>query len=81
MPETVTDEPTGPDAGERLLMTGAAGAAGEVIETLSKVAVARGGLLVAQLSPLTASPTYTFCAMLIVWVVPICTQLTPSDDE
>jgi hypothetical protein len=28
----------------------------------------------------TAKPTYTFCAMLIVWLVPTCVQFTPSKD-
>jgi len=45
-----------------------------LIETLSKVAVAR-----AEALPLfTANPTYTFCAMLMVWLVPRCVQFTPS---
>jgi len=49
-------------------------ATGVVTETLSKVAVAR-----AEALPLfTAKPTYTFCAMVIVWLVPRCVQFTPS---
>ena len=45
-------------------------------DTLSKVAVAR-----AELLPLfTAKPAYTVCAMLIVWLLPNCTQFTPSLD-
>jgi hypothetical protein len=53
-----------------------AGGGGVLSDTLSKVAVAG-----AELPPLfTANPTYTFCAMLIVWLVPSCTQFTPSDD-
>jgi hypothetical protein len=53
-----------------------AGAGGVLSETLSKVAVAR-----AELLPLfTANPTYTVCAMLIVWLVPNCVQVTPSND-
>jgi hypothetical protein len=49
---------------------------GVLSDTLSKVAVAR-----AELLPLfTANPTYTFGAMLIVWLVPSCTQFTPSDE-
>jgi uncharacterized protein with PQ loop repeat len=49
---------------------------GALIETLSKVAVAR-----AEALPLfTANPTYTFCAMLIVWLVPRWVQFTPSAD-
>jgi hypothetical protein len=52
------------------------GAEDVLSDTLSKVAVAR-----AELLPLfTANPTYTFCAMLIVWLVPSCVQFTPSDD-
>ena len=54
-------------------MTGA-GAAAEFTRTLSKVAVASTELLLA----LTAKPMYTFCAMLMVWVVPTCTQFNPS---
>jgi hypothetical protein len=46
-------------------MTGA-GVPDELIETLSKVAVARVELLF----PLTARPMYTPWAMVIVWVVP-----------
>lgn len=53
-----------------------AGRGGVVIETLSKVAVAR-----AEVLPLLATrPMYTFCAMGIVWLVPICTQFTPSGE-
>jgi hypothetical protein len=60
---------------ETLVITGA-GAAAEFTDTLSNVAVVN-----AVVSPLvTARPIYTLCAMLIVWVVPTCTQFTPSDD-
>jgi hypothetical protein len=53
-----------------------AGGGGVLSDTLSKVAVAG-----AEPLPLfTANPTYTFCAMLIVWLVPSCTQFTPSGD-
>lgn len=53
-----------------------AGGGGVVIETLSKAAVAR-----AEVLPLLATrPMYTFCAMGIVWLVPICTQFTPSGE-
>jgi hypothetical protein len=52
------------------------GATGMLIETLSKTAVAK-----AEALPLfTANPTYTFCAMLIVWLVPRWVQFTPSAD-
>jgi hypothetical protein len=61
--------------GETLVMTGA-GDPDELIETLSKVAVARVELLF----PLTAKPMYTPWAMLTVWVVPTCTQFTPSGE-
>ena len=67
--------PITPFVAETLLITGA-GAEAELTETLSKVAVARAVVL-----PLvTANPTYTVCPMLIVWLVPNCTQFTPSDD-
>ena len=52
------------------------GATVVLTDTLSKVAVAW-----AEVLPLfTARPTYTFCAMLIVWLVPRCVQLTPSGE-
>jgi hypothetical protein len=51
-----------------------AGADGVLSDTLSKVAVAS-----AELLPLfTANPTYTFCPMLIVWLLPSAVQFTPS---
>ena len=52
------------------------GGPGVVMDTLSKVAVANTEVL----RLLTASPTYTFCAMLTVWLAPPCTQFTPSLD-
>jgi hypothetical protein len=54
-------------------MTGA-GAAAELTDTLSNVAVAKEAVV----RLLTASPTYTFAAMVTVWLVPNCTQFTPS---
>jgi hypothetical protein len=54
-------------------MTGAGAAAVET-DTLSNVAVSRTELLLA----LTAKPMYTFCAMVMVWGVPTCVQITPS---
>jgi hypothetical protein len=49
---------------------------GVLSDTLSKVAVAKD-----ELVPLfTAKPTYTVCAMLIVWLAPNGTQFTPSVD-
>ncbi len=50
--------------------------ADEMTDTLSKVAVARADVL--QL--LTASPMYTFCTMLTVWLAPNCPQFTPSSE-
>jgi hypothetical protein len=51
-----------------------AGLGSELTDTLSNVAVAKLEVL-----PLvTAKPTYTFCAILIVWLVPNCVQFTPS---
>jgi len=52
----------------------AGGATGALTDTLSKLAVASEEVL----RLLTARPTYTFCAMLTVWLVPNCTQFTPS---
>jgi hypothetical protein len=49
------------------------GGPGEVRDTLSKVAVAKEAVV----RLLTASPMYTLTAMLAVWLVPNCTQLTP----
>jgi hypothetical protein len=75
VPVITTWLPIDPVVAETLVIIGA-GAAAELIETLSKVAVAW-----AELLPLfTANPTYTFCPMLIVWLVPSCIQFTPSDD-
>ena len=51
-------------------------AATVVPETLSKLAVANEELL----RLLSTNPTYTFGAMLTVWLVPSCTQFTPSVD-
>jgi hypothetical protein len=47
-----------------------------VSETLSNVAVAKEAVV----RLLTAKPTYTFAAMLTVWLVPNCAQFTPSAD-
>jgi hypothetical protein len=52
----------------------AAGGGGVVTETLSKVALPRTPAV-----PLsTARPTYTVCPMVIVWLLAICVQFTPS---
>jgi len=50
------------------------GATAVVIKTLSKVAVASAEVL----RLLTASPTYTFGAIVTVWLAPNCSQVTPS---
>jgi hypothetical protein len=50
--------------------------AAELTDTLSNVAVAKEAVV----RLLTASPTYTFAAMLTVWLVPNGTQFTPSAD-
>jgi len=57
------------------VITGA-GEAPELTDTLSNVAVASEDVV----RLLTANPTYTLCAMLTVWLVPNCTQFTPSLD-
>ncbi len=45
-------------------------------DTLSKLAVTSEEVL----RLLAARPTYTFCAMLTVWLVPNCTQFKPSEE-
>ncbi len=52
------------------------GVEGVPSDTLSKVAVARA----VGVPLFSAKPTKTFCAMLIVWLAPSCTQFAPSDD-
>jgi hypothetical protein len=47
---------------------------GVLSDTLSKVAVASEDVV----RLLSASPTYRFCAMLTVWLVPTCNQFKPS---
>jgi hypothetical protein len=47
-----------------------------LMATLSKVAVASFEVL----PLLTARPMYTLCAMVIVWLVPSCTQFSPSNE-
>ena len=75
VPEITTELPIDPVVAETLVITGA-GAEGVLSDTLSKAAVAR-----VEVVPLvTAMPTYTFCAMLIAWLVPNCTQFTPSKE-
>src|SRR5580704_1973776 len=62
-PETITWCPTEPVVAERLAITGAGDPdPGALIDTLSKVAVAR-----LELDPLlTARPMYTFCVIVTV---------------
>ncbi len=74
-PEITTWLPIEPVVAETAVMTGA-GAAAELTDTLSNVAVAKEDVV----RLLTASPTYTFCAMLTVWLVPNCTQFTSSGE-
>ena len=52
------------------------GATFVLIATLSKVAVARVEVLLL----VTPRPMYAVCAMLMVWLVPSCTQFAPSDE-
>jgi hypothetical protein len=52
------------------------GTAVELTDTLSKVAVARPVVVLLA----TANPMSTFWAIVIVCVLPTCTQFTPSDD-
>jgi hypothetical protein len=52
------------------------GATGALTDTPSKVAVASAEVF----RLLRASPTYTFGAMPTVWLVPSCTQFTPSGE-
>ena len=72
-PEITTWLPIEPVVAETAVMTGA-GAAAELTDTLSNVAVAKEDVV----RLLTARPMYTFCAMLTVWLDPNCTQFTPS---
>src|SRR5437879_13090586 len=72
-PEITTWLPMDPVVAETAVMTGA-GAAAELTDTLSNVALAKADVV----RLLTASPTYTFCAMLTVWLVPNCNQFTAS---
>jgi hypothetical protein len=53
-----------------------ADAAAELTDTLSNVALAEEAVV--RLA--TASPTYTFGAMLTVWLAPNCAQFAPSVD-
>jgi len=74
VPVIVTAAPAKAVFGDKPAIVGAMMGAAKVVETLSKVAVASDevSLLV------TASPTYTFCVMLMVLLDPTCVQFTPS---
>ena len=74
-PEITTEPPTDPVVAETPLITGP-GVPGVVMDTLSNVAVAKLDVLLL----LTAKPTFTLCAMLIVWLLPTCVQVNPSGD-
>jgi hypothetical protein len=76
-PEMITWLPTGPVVVERLVITGAGDPdPGKLTDTLSNVAVA-----MLELDPLlTPRPIYTFCAMVTVWLDPLCAQFTPSGE-
>src|SRR5258708_3919749 len=72
-PDITTWLPMDPVVADTAVITGA-GAAAELTDTPSNVPVAKEDVV----RLLTASPTYTFCAMLTVWLVPNCVQLTLS---
>ncbi len=73
VPVITTWLPMDPVVAETAVITGA-GAAVELTDTLSNVALAKEDVV----RLLTASPTYTFGAMLTVWLVPNGNQFTPS---
>jgi len=75
VPVITTWLPIEPVVADTAVITGA-GAATVLTDTLSNVAVATE--VVVRL--LTASPMYTFAAMLTVWLVPNCVQFTPSGE-
>ncbi len=73
VPVITTWLPIDPVVAETAVITGA-GAAVELTDTLSNVALANEEVV----RLLTANPTYTFGAMLTVWLAPNCSQFTPS---
>jgi hypothetical protein len=75
VPVMVTWLPTEPVVADTPEMTGAE-AEEELRDTLSNVAV----YVLLVLPLLTPSPTYTFVAMLMLWLEPTCSQFSPSDD-
>ena len=74
-PEITTCAPTGPVVVDRLVITGGVTLL-DVIDTLSKYSVA--GLF--AWPPPTASPIYTFCAMLMSKRLPKGVQSKPSGE-
>ena len=79
LPLIATVPPIDPVVADTLVITGA-GSAVELIDTLSKVAVASAAGSPPAVLLLTANPTYTVCAMLIVCALPSCVQVLPSGD-
>jgi hypothetical protein len=75
VPVITTWLPTDPVVAETLVITGA-GAAPALTDTLSIIAVANEDVV----RFVTASPTYTFAAIAIVWLVPNGAQFTPSGE-
>jgi hypothetical protein len=73
VPDITTWLPIDPVVADTAVITGA-GAAAELSDTLSNVALAKADVV----RLLTANPTYTFGAMLTVWLAPNCSQFTPS---
>jgi hypothetical protein len=74
LPATVTVPPTGAAGGVKLVMTGVTTSAVGLIDSLSNVPAVRAELDVL----VTARPTNTFPAIVMVWVDPTCVQFTPS---
>ena len=76
MPVIVIELPIDPVVADTLLITGA-GFAAELTETLSKVVVCK----VPDVPLSKPTPKYTFVAILIVTLDPICVQFVPSGDS
>jgi hypothetical protein len=70
----VTAVPGNAAAGDKFVIEGPRTSGAKLVERLSKVAVANAVVLLL----VTASPTYTFCVMLMVSLDPTCVQFTPS---
>lgn len=73
-PVIVTAVPGNAAAGDKFVIEGPRTSGAKLVERLSKVAVANAVVLLL----VTASPTYTFCVMLMVSLDPTCVQFTPS---